>query len=255
MPRIALGLEYDGTDFCGWQRQPAGRSVQACVEEALSRVADHPVEVYCAGRTDAGVNASGQVAHFDTTSERSLRGWQLGANSNLPPDASVLWARIVPDDFHARFSARWRSYRYRIVNRPSRSALERNRACWIPSPLDADRMQEAAGRLIGTHDFASFRAAECQARTSVRTVHRLDVRRCDDTITIDVRADAFLHHMVRNIAGVLLKVGAGDAPPEWAAEVLAARDRRCAGVTAPAAGLCLVAVGYDAACALPGSVA
>ena len=247
MPRIALGLEYDGTDFCGWQRQRAGRSVQACVEEALSRVADHPVTARCAGRTDAGVHASGQVAHFDSPSARTLRGWQLGANGYLPPDASVTWARFVPDDFHARFSARSRTYVYRIINQQGRSALYRTRACWVPQPLDAERMREGAQRLLGRHDFAAFRAAECQAKTSVRTLHRLSVEREDRWITIEACADAFLHHMVRNIAGVLIRIGLDDAPPEWASEVLAGRDRRHAGVTAPPGGLCLVAVSYDTA--------
>ena len=253
MPRIALGLEYDGTDFCGWQRQRAGRSVQACVEEALSHVADHPLTVHCAGRTDAGVHASGQVAHFDSPSERTLRGWQLGANGHLPPDASVTWARFVSDDFHARFSARSRTYVYRIINQQGRSALHRTRACWVPQPLDAERMREGAQRLLGRHDFAAFRAAECQAKTSVRTLHRLSVEREERWITIEACADAFLHHMVRNIAGVLIRIGLGDAPPEWASEVLAGRDRRQAGVTAPPEGLCLVAVSYDEAFGLPGA--
>jgi tRNA pseudouridine38-40 synthase len=216
MPRIALGLEYDGTDFCGWQRQSAGRSVQGCVEEALARVADHPVTAHCAGRTDAGVHASGQVA---------------------------------------RFSARSRTYVYRIINQPGRSALHRTRACWVPQPLDAERMQAGALRLLGRHDFAAFRAAECQAKTSVRTLHRLLVAREGAWITIEACADAFLHHMVRNIAGVLIRIGLGDAPPEWASEVLAGRDRRHAGVTAPPGGLCLVAVTYDPAFALPGGAA
>lgn len=251
MPRIAVGVEYDGTEFCGWQRQAAGRSVQACVEEALSRVADHPVTVWCAGRTDAGVHALAQVAHFDSPSARSLRAWQLGANSGLPPDVAITWARVVPDDFHARYSARWRSYRYRIVNRASRPALHRARACWVPRALDAAAMAAAAEHLIGRHDFASFRAAECQARTSVRTVERLSVTRSGEWITLDIRADAFLHHMVRNIAGVLIRIGLGDAPVAWAREVLEARDRRHAGVTAPAAGLYLVGVGYDEALGLP----
>jgi tRNA pseudouridine38-40 synthase len=251
MPRIAVGVEYDGTEFCGWQRQPAGRSVQTCVEEALSRVADHPVSVACAGRTDAGVHALAQVAHFDSTSERSLRAWQLGTNGALPRDVSITWARFVPEDFHARYSARSRSYRYRIVNRSARSALHRTRACWVPRALDAAAMAAAGEHLLGRHDFASFRAAECQARTSVRTVRRLSVARSGDWITLDISADAFLHHMVRNIAGVLIRIGLGDAPVAWAREVLDARDRRRAGVTAPAAGLYLVGVGYDGALGLP----
>lgn len=251
MARIALGVEYDGTDFCGWQRQPGGRSVQASLEEALALVANHPVTIFCAGRTDAGVHASGQVVHFDSTSERTLRGWQLGANGNLPADASVTWASVVPDDFHARFSARSRTYVYRIINQPGRSALHRTRACWVPRPLDATRMRDAAAFLTGRHDFSAFRAAECQAKTTVRSLHQLQVTREEAWITIEACADAFLHHMVRNIAGVLIRVGVGDARPEWAAEVLAGRDRRHAGVTAPASGLCLVHVAYDPALALP----
>jgi tRNA pseudouridine38-40 synthase len=251
MPRIALGLEYDGTEYCGWQRQATGRSVQSCLEEALGRVADHPVTAHCAGRTDAGVHAIGQVVHFDSTSERTLRGWQLGANGYLPSDASVLWARAVPDEFHARFSAHSRTYIYRIINQSGRTALHRTRACWVPRSLDAALMRSAAAFLTGRHDFAAFRAAECQAKTTVRTLHRLQVVRHDAWITIEACANAFLHHMVRNIAGVLIRVGAGDAPPEWAAEVLAGRDRRSAGVTAPASGLYLVGVSYDPAYGLP----
>jgi tRNA pseudouridine38-40 synthase len=251
MPRIALGLEYDGAEFCGWQRQPAGRSVQACLEDALTRVADHPVTVHCAGRTDAGVHATGQVAHFDTASERTLRGWQLGANGYLPSDVSVMWARVVPDDFHARFSARARTYLYRIINQASRTALHRTRACWVPRSLDTALMCSAAAHLLGRHDFSAFRAAECQAKTTVRTLQRLQVEREGAWITIEACADAFLHHMVRNIAGVLIRVGAGDAPPEWAGEVLAGRDRRAAGVTAAASGLYLIAVAYDPELALP----
>jgi tRNA pseudouridine38-40 synthase len=253
MPRIALGLEYDGTDYCGWQRQPVGRSVQACLESALTRVADHPIVVYCAGRTDAGVHASGQVVHFDTVSVRTLRGWQLGTNSLLPADSCVQWARVVPDDFHARYSARARTYVYRILNQPARSALYRARACWAPQTLDAPAMADAAGLLIGRHDFASFRAAGCQAKTSVRTLQRLQVERAGAWITIEARADAFLHHMVRNIAGALMHVGLGKAPPEWVGEVLAARDRRVAAATAPAGGLYLVAVAYAPEFALPGA--
>ena len=213
MPRIALGLEYDGTEFCGWQRQPAGRSVQGCLEEALTRVADHPVTVYCAGRTDAGVHAIGQVAHFDSTSERTLRGWQLGANGHLPSDASVMWARAVPDDFHARFSARRAPISTASSISPARTALHRTRACWVPRSLDTALMRSAAAHLLGRHDFSAFRAAECQAKTTVRTLHRLQVVREDAWITIEACADAFLHHMVRNIAGVLIRIGAGDAPP------------------------------------------
>ncbi len=242
--RIALRLEYDGAGFAGWQRQPGQRTVQQAVEAALSRVADHPVEVTCAGRTDAGVHASGQVIHLDTTAARDDRAWLLGGNSHLPADVSVGAARRVADDFHARFSAVRRSYLYRIVNRTTRPALARGVAWWVHRPLDAARMAAAAATLIGEHDFSSFRAAECQALNAVRTLYRLDVNRVEDEVWLLVEANAFLHHMVRNLAGMLVAIGSGARPPAWAAEVLAARDRRVAAVTAPPQGLCLRSVTY-----------
>ncbi len=242
--RIALGIEYDGTDFCGWQIQDGTRTVQGALEEALSKVAAHPVHVICAGRTDAGVHAVGQVVHFDSEAPRSMRSWLLGANSNLPRDAGVIWAQPVDTDFSARFSATARSYRYIILNRMTRPALLRDRVCWQHRPLDVEAMGAAAAHLIGEHDFSSFRAMACQAKHPVRTIHRLDVTRSGDYIHIDVTANAFLHHMVRNIAGVLMAVGEGDRHPDWAAELLLARDRRVGGVTAPAAGLYLVSVEY-----------
>lgn len=252
MTRYALGLEYDGTDFMGWQRQThEGRTVQACLEEALSKVADHPVEVACAGRTDAGVHASGQVAHFDSDARRDPRGWLLGVNSNLPSDVAVNWLREASPDFHARFKATARQYRYVILNRATRPALTRQRVTWVHRPLGEGRMAEAARHLLGKHDFSAFRSVECQAKQPVRTLKCLDVRREGERVIIDALADGFLHHMVRNIAGVLIAVGEGKREPEWAREVLEGRDRTLGGVTAPAAGLTLTAVEYPAGFAIP----
>jgi tRNA pseudouridine38-40 synthase len=249
--RIALGLEYDGTAFRGWQSQAHARGIQSVVEDALSRVADHPVEVVAAGRTDAGVHAAMQVVHFDTSSIRSMRGWTLGATTNLPPQVSALWAREVPDDFHARYSALARRYCYFILTRPSRPAIAADRVAWIRDELDVERMQAGAVALIGEHDFTSFRDAECQSRTPMRNVHRIEIRRSGPVIVIDITANAFLHHMVRNIAGVLIAIGSGARPVEWSAEVLAARDRTKAGITAPAGGLYLMGVRYEPALGLP----
>ena len=252
MTRYALGLEYDGTDFMGWQRQThEGRTVQACLEEALATVADHPVEITCAGRTDAGVHASGQVAHFDSDARRDLRGWLLGVNSNLPPDIAVNWMREAAPDFHARVKATARQYRYVILNRTTRPALARQWLTWIHRPLDEARMSAAARLLLGKHDFSAFRSVECQAKQPVRTLKRLDVRREGEHVIIDALADGFLHHMVRNIAGVLIAVGEGRRESEWAREVLDGQDRTLGGVTAPAAGLALTAVEYPAGFGVP----
>lgn len=251
MPRIALGVEYEGSGFSGWQVQKDGRSVQATVEQALSRVADHPVKTVCAGRTDAGVHACAQVVHFDTRAVRRDRSWVLGCNSELPDDVNICWAREVSEEFHARFSAVSRSYRYLVLNRPVRSALCRQRA-WVVYPaLDEIRMQSAASRMLGEHDFSALRAAGCQAKSPVRTVLKLEVSRRAHWLSIDVRANAFLHHMVRNIAGMLVQVGKGEAGPEWVDDVLASRDRREAGVTAPAQGLYLYNVEYAPDSGLP----
>ncbi|MFO1350041.1 MAG: tRNA pseudouridine(38-40) synthase TruA [Gammaproteobacteria bacterium] len=250
--RIALGIEYDGTDFRGWQsQQPGVRTVQGALEAALAKIANHPVEVVSAGRTDAGVHASGQVVHFDATVERPLRAWTLGANTQLPADVSVSWAQVVPDYFHARFSAHARRYRYVILNRPTRSALHRQRTTWWHRPLDSEAMQAAARELIGKHDFSSFRSAECQARSPVRELRRLEITRQGEFVILEAEANAFLHHMVRNIAGVLMAIGGGDQPSTWAREVLQARDRTQAGMTAPAAGLILIAVTYPDEFGLP----
>jgi len=242
--RIALGIEYDGTAYNGWQRQKTGLGVQQRVEEALKLVADHSVEVTCAGRTDTGVHARGQVIHFDTTSTRDDRGWLLGANSNLPDDISVLWARHVDDDFHARFSATGRNYRYRILNRLERSALHRHRAWWVYQPLDAERMHEAAQYLLGEHDFSAFRAAGCRANTPHRNITNISVVRTDDWITLEVSANAFLQHMVRNITGTLASVGVGEQSTGWIAEVLESRDRKQGGIAAPPHGLTFMSVDY-----------
>ncbi len=251
MPRIALGIEYDGTAFAGWQSQSHSTGIQSVVEAALACVADHPVAVTAAGRTDAGVHATLQVVHFDAAVERSERAWVLGANTNLRPDVSVLWARFMPAEFHARFSAVARSYRYVIRNRAARPSLDRHRACWVREPLRADLMHEAAQALLGVHDFSSFRAAECQSRSPIRNLESISVGQREDLVTIDVTANAFLHHMVRNIAGVLLAVGRGKQPVSWVREVLEFKDRRLGGVTAPPEGLYLVGVRYPAAFALP----
>ena len=242
--RIAIGIEYDGMAYNGWQRQRTGHGVQERVEEALMRVADAAVTLTCAGRTDTGVHATGQVAHFDTSSERDDSGWLLGANSWLPDDIAVTWVHAVPEDFHARFSASSRSYRYRILNRLVRSALDRHRAWWVYQPLDETRMDEAARALLGKHDFSAFRAAGCQASTPVREITSIAVTRDGDWLTLDITANAFLQHMVRNITGTLVAVGLGEEAPEWAASVLQGRDRKRAGITAPARGLTLTRVEY-----------
>lgn len=249
--RIALGLEYDGTAYNGWQRQKTGTGVQALVEKALTRVADQSVEVICAGRTDTGVHATGQVVHFDTTVSRSDRGWLLGANSNLPDDISVVWACPVDDEFHARFSALSRSYRYVILNRLERSPLYRNRAWWVYERLDAAAMHTAAQALVGAHDFSAFRAAGCQASTPNREVHSVTIRRDGPWITMAIRANAFLQHMVRNITGTLVAVGNGSEGPGWVGEVLTSKDRKRGGVAAPAHGLTLVDVEYPGCFSLP----
>lgn len=249
--RIALGIEYDGTDFCGWQRLGHAPSVQQAVERALTTVADAPLEVHCAGRTDSGVHAHCQVAHFDTDAVRSMRGWALGACSNLPDSIAVLWAQPVADDFHARHAARARCYRYSILNRPIRAALEGRYVTWFRRPLDAARMQRAGQALIGEHDFSAFRAAACQAPHARRNLHSIAVTRVGERVVVDVCANAFLHHMVRNIVGSLLPIGVGERPEGWMGELLAGRDRNLAGPTAPPNGLAFVGPRYPADWGLP----
>jgi tRNA pseudouridine38-40 synthase len=245
--RIAVGVEYDGSAFAGWQSQDGQRTVQQVTEAALARIAAAPVALVCAGRTDTGVHAQGQVAHFDTPAERLARSWVLGANSELPADVSLSWAHAVPEHFHARYSAQARSYRYLILNRTARSALHRTRAAFIHRPLDAARMAQACPVLHGEHDFSAFRSAQCQAKSAVRCIERLTVLRVGQWVVIEVTANAFLHHMVRNIAGLLIAIGRGDADPSWAAQVLAGRDRTRNAATAPPEGLCLLGVRYPEA--------
>jgi tRNA pseudouridine38-40 synthase len=252
--RIALGIEYDGTDFSGWQRLTHGRSIQGAVEQALSFVADAPVEVTCAGRTDAGVHARCQVVHFDTSAQRSERGWVLGTNSRLPESVAVRWAKPVPDDFHARFGARARRYRYTILNRPVRPALEARFVTWERVPLDAAAMHAAAQALLGERDFSAFRTVACQARTPMRNVHEIAVTRRDEYVIVEIQANAFLHHMVRNIVGSLLPVGRGEREPAWIAQLLGGRDRSVAGPTAAPYGLLFLRPLYPAASGLPTEV-
>jgi tRNA pseudouridine38-40 synthase len=256
LPRIAVALEYDGAQFAGWQTQQAGvSSVQEAAEGAFGRVAGEAVSLVCAGRTDAGVHALGQVAHFDTHALRGERGWVLGANANLPDSISVRWARTVPAHFHARYSAEARTYRYFVLNRLGRSALAAQRAVLIYRPLDVERMAAAAALLLGEHDFSAFRAAGCQARSAIRRLYALQVERFGDRVIIEATANAFLHHMVRNLVGLLLEVGVGKAAPAWAAEVLASKDRTLSSPTAPAQGLYFWKVRYPQAFGLPDEAA
>ncbi|AUW33235.1 MULTISPECIES: tRNA pseudouridine(38-40) synthase TruA [Acidithiobacillus] len=244
-------MEYRGSDFSGWQRQDGPASVQESLERALREIAQCAVPTTVAGRTDAGVHALGQVVHFDAPVTRPALAWTRGVNRYLPSSISVLWARPVPRDFHARFAAVGRRYRYCILNRSERSALYAGRAAWVPRPLAVEPMQEAASLLLGRHDFSAFRAAACQAKHPIRELRQLRVSRQGDWVFVDAEANAFLHHMVRNLVGVLLGIGWGDRPPHWAAEVLASRKRALAGVTAPAEGLYFVAALYPPAFALP----
>lgn len=252
--RIALGVEYDGTDYFGWQRLTEGPSVQARLEQALSRVAAHPVQISCAGRTDAGVHGRCQVVHFDTAARREMRGWMLGASSNLPESVAILWAQQVPESFHARFAARSRRYRYHILNRPVRAALDARYVTWERHPLDAQRMHAAAQALLGEHDFSAFRALSCQAPHPRRTVLAVSVRRTGEQLFVDIEANAFLHHMVRNIVGSLLMIGRGEKPVGWMADLLAGCDRQLAGPTAPATGLTFIGPRYEAHWGLPAEV-
>jgi len=249
--RYALGIEYDGAGFFGWQRQSHASSVQQSVEDALGAVADHPVTVICAGRTDTGVHARGQVVHFDSPSERSERQWVLGINSNLPDAVRVLWVRAVDDSFHARFGAHSRSYRYSIMNRWVRPAIGVAYYGWCRDALDAGLMHEAAQSLSGRHDFSAFRSAGCSAQHAIREVSEISVTRQGDIVSIDITANAFLYHMVRNIVGSLIAVGRGEETVEWFNGVFKGGDRKLAGVTADAQGLCFMSVRYDPKYKLP----
>jgi tRNA pseudouridine38-40 synthase len=245
MLRFVAAIEYDGTSYHGWQRQKDTRAtVQEKVEDALSQVANEPIRVICAGRTDAGVHALEQIIHFDTEVERPERAWVFGTNSNLPHDISLRWIKAAPDDFHARFSAVAREYKYYIYNQPIRSALYRHTATWYCAPLDEERMQQAANKLIGEHDFSSFRAKSCQAHSPIRTIDFIHVTRQDDMLCINIKANAFLHHMVRNIAGVLMAIGSGKEPISWVDKLLEVKSREQGGVTALPNGLHFVKAFY-----------
>lgn len=250
--RIAAGIEYNGSRYCGWQRQSHSPSVQAEVESALGRVADHPVHLFCAGRTDTGVHASNQVVHFDTDAQRPDKAWVLGGNAHLPDDISILWARPVDDSFHARFSALERRYRYIILEQQARPAILAGGLTHCAWPLDVDLMQAACRYFPGEQDFTSFQAASCQSPTAWRNVHHLSVSRRGAYIVIEIAANAFLHHMVRNIAGTLMVIGRGQQSPEWAGELLSLKDRTRAAMTASAKGLYLVQVRYPRRHELPG---
>ncbi|WP_337841193.1 tRNA pseudouridine(38-40) synthase TruA [Rheinheimera sp.] len=249
--RIALGVEYNGSSLFGWQRQREVPSVQGHLEAALSKVANHQVETFCAGRTDAGVHATGQVVHFDTDATRDMQAWVMGTNSNLPPGIAVRWAQPVSDDFHARFSATARRYRYVIYNHKYRPAILGAGLSHYHQSLDVELMHQAGQYLLGEHDFSSFRAIQCQSHSPFRHLIHLNLSRFGSYIVLDIKANAFLHHMVRNITGSLLEVGKGQQKPEWIAELLAAKDRNLAAATAKAEGLYLVDVDYPAHFSIP----
>jgi len=249
--RVALGVEYDGRPFSGWQSQADGQTVQDTLQHALSKISGDPISVIAAGRTDTGVHALEQVVHFDTQAQRPLTAWVRGANALLPASIAVLWAHPVPDEFHARFSAQERSYRYVMINRATRLAIHAGKAGWYHSPLDVAAMQAAAQFLIGKHDFSAFRAAQCQAKSPVKHLRQLDIRREGEMLIFDVSADAFLHHMVRNMVGCLVYVGKGKHRPDWLQEILSGRERTIAAPTFAPDGLYLRRISYDAKWRLP----
>lgn len=250
--RVAIGIEYAGNAFEGWQTQPHGRTVQDFLERALAQIAQAPIKLVCAGRTDTGVHASMQVAHFDTTARRPLEAWVRGVNSHLPASIGVLWAVEVDESFHARFSAEARRYRYVLINRRIRPGLAGGRVGWTHGELDEGAMAAAAACLVGEHDFTSFRAAECQAKSPVRVVHSVSVERRGEVVVFDFHANAFLHHMIRNLVGSLVFVGKGRRPVGWMAELLAARNRTLAAPTFAPDGLYLCGVDYPPQWPLPG---
>lgn len=249
--RIALGLEYNGAAYSGWQTQPGGRTVQDMVELAVRAIAGEPVRIVCAGRTDTGVHARAQVAHFDTAAERPDSAWVKGVNTYLPPDIAVQWSTHVSAEFHARFSAQSRRYDYFLLNRPHRSALHAATLGWFHVPLDLEAMRAAAAHLLGEHDFSAFRSSECQAKSPVRTLTRLGISRSGDVIQFTFEANAFLHHMVRNMVGSLVYVGKGNHAPGWTAQLLDSRARALAAPTFSPCGLYLSQIRYDARWALP----
>lgn len=249
--KIALGIEYDGSRYCGYQRQAEVDSVQQCLEAALSQVADEPITVFCAGRTDAGVHATGQVVHFTTNAVRKDAAWTMGVNTHLSPDIAVRWVKTVDEAFHARFSATARRYRYLIYNHRYRPAILSHGMTHFYHALDAERMERAGQCLLGENDFTSFRAVQCQSRTPWRNVKHLKVTRHGAYIVVDIKANAFVHHMVRNIVGSLMEIGCGNRPESWMAELLAAKDRKLAAATAKPEGLYLVDVDYPESFGLP----
>jgi len=250
--RIAMGIEYDGSQYMGWQAQKhSNRTIQYVLQEAVGSIANESVTVHAAGRTDAGVHGLCQVVHFDTQAQRSERSWVYGCNTRLPDEVAVLWAKPVSDDFHARFKAERRRYVYVIYNRSIRPTFLSHRVTWEYRPLDIARMQQAAQYLIGEHDFNAYRTVHCQAKHAVRFLHRLDIERRGEYVIIHAEADGFLHHMVRNLAGVLCAIGAGEQAPEWSKTVLASKDRNQGGVTAPPHGLYFAGVKYPAEFDLP----
>jgi tRNA pseudouridine38-40 synthase len=260
--RIAAGVEYDGRAYHGWQSQKTDRTttttitiptIQAHIETAFSKVANQPIQVVCAGRTDAGVHAIGQIIHFDTTVQRPDTAWIFGTNTYLPSDIGITWVRTVPNEFHARFSAISRRYHYLIYTRSIRPSIGRHQVTWDHRIFDLERMNQAAAYLIGEHDFTSYRGINCQSKSAIRTIHDLVIRSQGNMIVLDIRANAFLQHMVRNIAGVLMAIGIGEREPVWAREVLEARDRRAGGVTAPPHGLYFVKVEYPEQFGIPTS--
>ena len=243
--KFALGVEYLGTDFHGWQLQKSGiRTVQQVVEEAISSIADHPVRVFCSGRTDAGVHAIEQVIHFETEVKREDKAWLFGGNVNLPYDVNFKWVKQVDDDFHARFNAYARQYHYKIHNTPVRSALVAAQSLWEPRALDVGAMNKAAEYLLGEHDFSAFRGSLCQAKSPIKTIEHINLTQGGNEILLDIKANAFLHHMVRNIVGTLLKVGRGERKVEWVKEVLDSKQRKQAGATAEPQGLYFVKAFY-----------
>jgi len=251
MSRFALGVEYDGSIFYGFQTQVQTPTVQACLESAISQVADEPLVLAAAGRTDTGVHATGQVVHFDTIANRNLRSWLLGINSNLPEGISAIWIKPVDSEFHARFSAEARSYRYTIINRWIRPAIDARYCAWYKRDLDHVKMHQAAQALVGEHDFSAFRAKSCQSRHAIRRMHQLAVHRHHNHVYIDIEGNAFLHHMVRNVVGSLVLVGRDEQPVEWIKQLLEGKDRDLAGPTAAARGLCLQQVLYPKRFAIP----
>jgi tRNA pseudouridine38-40 synthase len=255
--RVALRIEYLGTSYCGWQAQPhlPVATVQECLEQALGKVADQPVTTHCAGRTDTGVHGFAQIAHFDDPVGRSGKAWVMGANGQLPSDIRIHWAHPVDQSFHARHSALARRYRYVVANTTVRPAHLASLVTWQRRPLAVETMSAAAEALVGSHDFSAFRAAQCQANSPIREVYSLEVRRWNDFVVLDIAANGFLHHMVRNMAGALMSVGTGSRPVDWLHELLASRDRTLGADTAPSAGLYLIGVDYPADYGLPSTPA